>query len=104
MQVYNLVGLVRSHSDDDAALIEVEFHNTSIHHTFSLANHHGYSIAALNEQALVLACEKNEDQPRYTCVCVSVCVSVCVCRHSDVCGLCVRINYYVIPVSRQTTS
>ena len=53
-------------------MIEVEFHNAGIHHTFSIPNHCGYTMAALSEQALVLACERSEDVAR----CVSVCLSV----------------------------
>ena len=51
-------------------MIEVEFHNAGIHHTFSIPNHCGYTMAALSEQALVLACERSEDVAR----CVSVCL------------------------------
>ena len=64
IQVYNLVGLVRCHSDDNTSMVEVDFHNTGTHHSFSLSNFAGHSMAALNEQALVLACERAEDQPR----------------------------------------
>ena len=64
VQVYNLVGVVRSHSDEEASMVEVEFHNTSTHHSFSLPNPAGYSMASLSEQALVLASEKQEEQSR----------------------------------------
>ena len=46
-------------------MVEIEFHNTSTHHAFSMPNPLGFSMAALNEQALVLACERSEDVPRY---------------------------------------
>ena len=65
--MYNLVGVVRSHSDDEASMVEVEFHNTSTHHSFSLPNPSGYSMAALSEQALVLATEKQDEQSRLVC-------------------------------------
>jgi len=61
-QLYNLVGVVRSHDDDEATMIEVEFHNAGTHHAFSIANHYSYTMAALSEQALVLACGR----PRHT--------------------------------------
>ena len=64
LQVYNLVGVVRSHSDEEASMVEVEFHNTSTHHSFSLPNPSSYSMAALSEQALVLAAEKQDEQVR----------------------------------------
>lgn len=63
-QVYNLVGVVRCHSDGNTSMVEVDFHNTGTHHSFSLSNFVGHKMAALNEQALVLACERDEDQPR----------------------------------------
>ena len=65
-QVYNLVGMVRSHGDEEASMVEVEFHNTSTHHAFSMANPLGFSMAALNEQAVVLACGRSEDVSRYS--------------------------------------
>ena len=46
-------------------MVEIEFHNTSTHHAFSMPNPLGFSMAALNEQALVLACERSDDVPRY---------------------------------------
>ena len=64
-QVYNLVGVVRSHNDDEASMVEVEFHNTITHHSFSLPNPSGYSMAALSEQALVLATEKQDEHSRF---------------------------------------
>ena len=69
IQVYNLVGVVRSHSDEEASMIEVEFHNTSTHHSFSLPNSSDYSMASLSEQALVLASEKQEEQSRLARLC-----------------------------------
>ena len=59
------MGVVRSHGDEEASMVEIEFHNTSTHHAFSMPNPLGFSMAALNEQALVLACERSEDVPRY---------------------------------------
>ncbi len=64
VQAYNLVGAVRHHGDESTSMIEVDFHNTATHHSFSLANYSGYSMAALNERALVLASERSDEQPR----------------------------------------
>ena len=57
------MGVVRCHSDE-AAMIEVEFHDSSTHHSFSLANHFEYSLAALSSEALVLASERKGDSAR----------------------------------------
>ena len=57
--------MVFGHDEDDgSALIEVEFLDIGIHHSFSIANHDGYTMAALTEAALVLASEATEDAPR----------------------------------------
>ena len=59
------MGMVFSHDEDDgSALIEVEFLDIGVHHSFSIANHDGYTMAALSEAALVLASEATEDVPR----------------------------------------
>ena len=59
------MGVVYSHDEDDgSALIEVEFLDIGVHHSFSIANHDGYTMAALSEAALVLASEATEDSPR----------------------------------------
>ena len=58
--------MVRCHGDESSTpMIEVEFHSTSTHHSFSVPNHMGWTMAALNDKALVLATEKSEDDPRY---------------------------------------
>lgn len=64
-QVYNLVGVVRCHDDDDASRVEVDFHDTNTHHSFSLPNSLEHTMAALNHQALALACQKTEDRSRW---------------------------------------
>ena len=59
-------------------MIEVEFHNTLTHHSFSINNDIGWSMAVLNENGLVLAKEKDEDSQRcgrwadYTCTYIHV--------------------------------
>lgn len=42
-------------------MIDVDFHDASIHHSFRINNLLNHTLAALNSEALVLACEKNED-------------------------------------------
>ena len=65
-QVYNMVGAVRCHNESDStSLVEVEFHSSITHHSFSVSNHSNFSMAALSSSALVLASEKNYDEPRY---------------------------------------
>ncbi|XP_059468502.1 WD repeat and HMG-box DNA-binding protein 1 [Neocloeon triangulifer] len=59
--VYNNVGIVISVTDDsDTSTIDVEFHNISVHHNFSLPNIFDHSLCALTEEVLVLSGPKQE--------------------------------------------
>lgn len=61
-----MVGAVRCHNESDStSLVEVEFHSSITHHSFSVSNHSNFSMAALSSSALVLASERNYDEPRY---------------------------------------
>lgn len=42
-------------------MIEVEFHDVSVHHSFSINNDNGWGMAALNTKGLILAKEKDDD-------------------------------------------
>jgi chromosome transmission fidelity protein 4 len=42
-------------------MIDVDFHDASLHHAFRINNLLNHTLAALNSEALVLACEKTED-------------------------------------------
>ena len=63
-QVWNSVGIVRCHTEDEISSIEVEFHDTSTHHPLHLTNHLNHSMAALSSTALLLACKAQDDLPR----------------------------------------
>ena len=72
--------MVSCHNDDDTiSMVEIEFHNASTYHSFSVPNNIGWTMASLSEQALLLAIEKIESEPRYmymyythrhTCTCI----------------------------------
>lgn len=70
LQVWNNIGIVRqyntpdSEANDDDGSIEVEFHDTSVHHSLHFGNPSSFTMAALSSQALVLASEAREDVPR----------------------------------------
>ncbi|XP_078344352.1 WD repeat and HMG-box DNA-binding protein 1-like isoform X2 [Oculina patagonica] len=67
--VWNSVGIVRCHTEDEISSIEVEFHDTSTHHPLHLTNHLNHSMAALSSTALLLACEAQDDLPsKLVCV------------------------------------
>ncbi|XP_050732101.1 WD repeat and HMG-box DNA-binding protein 1-like [Eriocheir sinensis] len=61
--LWNNVGVVRQYSGEDESSIDVEFHDSSIHHSLHINNTAGHSMAALSTQVLALAAEGQEDQP-----------------------------------------
>ena len=59
-----MVGVVRYHDDGSSLMVEIEFHDTSVHHPLSIPNHYGWTMGALSSKALVLAVEKMDEEPR----------------------------------------
>ncbi|ELT99505.1 hypothetical protein CAPTEDRAFT_108416 [Capitella teleta] len=53
--VWNTVGLALQYSTDEEQSVVVEFHDTATHHPLHIPNGPGYTMAALSDQALVLA-------------------------------------------------
>ncbi len=70
--VWNNVGIVRcfgEEGDQGVSSIEVEFHDTSIHHGLHIPNTLSHTMAALSSSALLLACPAQEDSPsKIVCV------------------------------------
>jgi chromosome transmission fidelity protein 4 len=58
--VWNSVGIVRSYNTEDENSIDVEFHDTTYHHSIHLSNVHNYTIADLSTDCLVLATNGDE--------------------------------------------
>ncbi|GBP37504.1 WD repeat and HMG-box DNA-binding protein 1 [Eumeta japonica] len=55
---WNEVGIVRCHmSDNGDSVIDVEFHDTNVHHGLHLNNYLNHTMASLSSTVLVLACE-----------------------------------------------
>ncbi|MCJ8737169.1 hypothetical protein PDJAM_G00020940 [Pangasius djambal] len=59
--VWNSVGIVRSYNDEQDNAIDVEFHDTAVHHAMHLTNTLGHSMADLSQEAVLLACEGTEE-------------------------------------------
>ncbi|XP_074069551.1 WD repeat and HMG-box DNA-binding protein 1 isoform X2 [Macrotis lagotis] len=59
--VWNSVGIIRCYNDDQDSAIDVEFHDTSIHHATHLSNTLNYTIADLSHEAILLACESTTE-------------------------------------------
>ncbi|XP_008485931.1 uncharacterized protein LOC103522611, partial [Diaphorina citri] len=52
--VYNEVGMVRHTNTEEENSIDVEFHDSTLHHSFRINNIMGHTLAALSTKALVL--------------------------------------------------
>lgn len=55
--VWNHVGIVRAHSTDSENSIEVEFHDSSVHHGLHMNNYLNHTMASLSTTVLVLCSE-----------------------------------------------
>ena len=63
--VWNEIGIVKCYvtDDEDDSSIEVEFHDTTIHHSMHMNNYLRHTMAALSTQALALCCPSADDAP-----------------------------------------
>ncbi|XP_040825252.1 WD repeat and HMG-box DNA-binding protein 1 isoform X1 [Ochotona curzoniae] len=59
--VWNSIGIIRCYNDEQDNAIDVEFHDTSIHHATHLSNTLNYTIADLSHEAILLACESTDE-------------------------------------------
>ncbi|XP_075387453.1 WD repeat and HMG-box DNA-binding protein 1 [Tenrec ecaudatus] len=59
--MWNSVGIIRCYNDEQDNAIDVEFHDTSIHHATHLSNTLNYTAADLSREAILLACESTDD-------------------------------------------
>ena len=59
--VWNAVGIVKSFTSDEEKSIDIEFHDTEVHHPIHLSNMRGYTMAALSNKCLILACDAEDD-------------------------------------------
>lgn len=63
--MWNSVGIIRCYNDDQDSAIDVEFHDTSIHHATHLSNAFNYTMGTLSHEAVLLACESTDELARY---------------------------------------
>ncbi|KAM6180969.1 WD repeat and HMG-box DNA-binding protein 1 [Erethizon dorsatum] len=59
--VWNSVGIIRCYNDEQDNAIDVEFHDTSVHHATHLSNSLNYTVADLSHEAILLACKSTDD-------------------------------------------
>ncbi|XP_065655178.1 WD repeat and HMG-box DNA-binding protein 1 isoform X2 [Hydra vulgaris] len=66
--VWNSIGIIRCHSEDEVSSIDVEFHNASTHYPLHIANVLNNTMGTLSNTVIVLAAEKDGDTPsKITC-------------------------------------
>uniref|UniRef100_A0A8C5RR37 WD repeat and HMG-box DNA-binding protein 1 n=1 Tax=Laticauda laticaudata TaxID=8630 RepID=A0A8C5RR37_LATLA len=59
--IWNSVGIIRCYNDEQDNAIDVEFHDTAIHHAMHLPNNLNHTMADLSSEAILLACESTEE-------------------------------------------
>ncbi|XP_072345805.1 LOW QUALITY PROTEIN: WD repeat and HMG-box DNA-binding protein 1 [Scyliorhinus torazame] len=61
--VWNSTGIIRCYSDEQDNAVDVEFHDTSVHHAIHLSNILNHTMADLSQEAVLLACVKTDELP-----------------------------------------
>uniref|UniRef100_A0A8C4SQK5 WD repeat and HMG-box DNA-binding protein 1 n=1 Tax=Erpetoichthys calabaricus TaxID=27687 RepID=A0A8C4SQK5_ERPCA len=59
--VWNSVGIVRGYNDEQDNAIDIEFHDTSVHHSMHLTNNLSHTLADMSQEAVLLACESTDE-------------------------------------------
>ncbi|KAF6721013.1 WD repeat and HMG-box DNA-binding protein 1 [Oryzias melastigma] len=59
--MWNSVGIVRGYNDEQDNAIDVEFHDTAVHHAMHLTNSLGHTMADISQEAVLLACPSTEE-------------------------------------------
>ncbi|XP_013779027.1 WD repeat and HMG-box DNA-binding protein 1-like [Limulus polyphemus] len=59
--LWNSVGIVRCYNTEEENAIDVEFHDTAVHHPIHVTNVMNHKMAALSNDALMLACGREEN-------------------------------------------
>ncbi|CAL4136064.1 unnamed protein product, partial [Meganyctiphanes norvegica] len=105
--VWNNVGVVKQYSSEDENSVDVEFHDTAVHHGLHLNNNLGHSMADLSQQALALAAEAHEDQPsklvvhHFSALGGSKEWSVDMANGEEILALCLGTNFVAVATDRR---
>lgn len=62
--MWNAVGIIKQFNTEEEESIDIEFHNTAIHHAMHLTNSTGYTMADVSTEAVVLASPGEDSDPR----------------------------------------
>lgn len=67
--MWNAVGIIKQFNTEEEESIDIEFHNTAIHHAMHLTNSAGYTMADVSTEAVVLASPGEDSDPsKLTCM------------------------------------
>ncbi|XP_059215735.1 WD repeat and HMG-box DNA-binding protein 1 [Centropristis striata] len=59
--MWNSVGIVRGYNDEQDNAIDVEFHDSAVHHAMHLTNSLSHTMADLSQEAVMLACPSTDE-------------------------------------------
>uniref|UniRef100_A0A8C2WQY4 WD repeat and HMG-box DNA-binding protein 1 n=1 Tax=Cyclopterus lumpus TaxID=8103 RepID=A0A8C2WQY4_CYCLU len=59
--MWNSVGIIRGYNDEEDNAVDVEFHDTAVHHAMHLTNSLGHTMADLSQEAVLLACPGTDE-------------------------------------------
>ncbi|XP_077419891.1 WD repeat and HMG-box DNA-binding protein 1 isoform X2 [Vanacampus margaritifer] len=59
--MWNSVGIVRGYNDEQDNAIDVEFHDTAVHHAMHLTNSLGHTMTDVSQEAVLLACPSTDE-------------------------------------------
>lgn len=67
--VWNFIGIIKQYNTDEESSIDIEFHDTAVHHAMHVTNTSNFTMADMSSEAVILASESNEDNPsKLTCM------------------------------------
>lgn len=67
--VWNFIGIIKQYNTEEENSIDIEFHDTAIHHAMHVTNTSNYTMADMSSEAVILAAESDEDNPsKLTCL------------------------------------
>ncbi|KAL4149661.1 hypothetical protein QTP88_003553 [Uroleucon formosanum] len=100
--VFNDVGYARQTNTADENVIDVDFHDNTVHHAFRIKNVLGHTIAAMCQEALVLGCDTQDNTPsKLVCVLLNSWDgkrewTVDLPDNDDICGLAVTADWIAV--------
>ncbi|XP_028257816.1 WD repeat and HMG-box DNA-binding protein 1 [Parambassis ranga] len=59
--IWNSVGIVRGYNDEQDNAIDVEFHDSAVHHAMHLTNSLGHTMVDISQEAVLLACPSTDE-------------------------------------------